>query len=31
MLALIGQAQHDADLARAFQQRFVDERRALKS
>jgi AcrR family transcriptional regulator len=29
MLALIGQAQHDADVARAFQQRFVDERRAL--
>ena len=29
MLALIGQAQHDAGVARAFQQRFVDERRAL--
>jgi AcrR family transcriptional regulator len=29
MLALIGQAQHDADVARAFQQRFMDERRAL--
>jgi AcrR family transcriptional regulator len=29
MLALIGQAQHDADAARAFQQQFVDERRAL--
>jgi AcrR family transcriptional regulator len=29
MLALIGQAQHDADVARAFQQRFADERRAL--
>jgi AcrR family transcriptional regulator len=29
MLALIGQAQHDADVARAFQRRFLDERRAL--
>jgi AcrR family transcriptional regulator len=29
MLALIGQAQQDADIARAFQQRFLDERRAL--
>ena len=29
MLALIGQAQHDAEVARAFQQRFVDGRRAL--
>lgn len=29
MLALIGQAQHDAEVARAFQQRFLDERRAL--
>jgi AcrR family transcriptional regulator len=29
MLALIGQSQHDADMARAFQQRFGDERRAL--
>jgi AcrR family transcriptional regulator len=29
MLALIGQAQHDAAVARTFQQRFVDERRAL--
>jgi AcrR family transcriptional regulator len=29
MLALIGQAQHDADIARTFQQRFLDERRAL--
>jgi AcrR family transcriptional regulator len=29
LLALIGQAQHDADVARAFQQRFADERRAL--
>ncbi len=28
MLALIGQAQHDAGVARAFQQRFGDERRA---
>jgi AcrR family transcriptional regulator len=27
MLALIGQAQHDAGVARAFQQRFGDERR----
>jgi AcrR family transcriptional regulator len=29
MLALIGQAQHDADVARTFQRRFLDERRAL--
>jgi AcrR family transcriptional regulator len=29
MLALIGQAQHDAETARNFQQRFLDERRAL--
>ena len=29
MLALIGQAQQDAGIARAFQQRFLDERRAL--
>jgi AcrR family transcriptional regulator len=29
MLALIGQAQHDADAARIFQQRYLDERRAL--
>jgi len=29
MRALIGQAQHDADVARTFQQRFLDERRAL--
>lgn len=29
MLALIGQAQHDADVARTFQQRFLNERRAL--
>src|ERR1700689_847158 len=29
MLALIGEAQHDADVARTFQQRFLDERRAL--
>jgi AcrR family transcriptional regulator len=29
MLALIGQAQHDADVARAFRQRFSSERRAL--
>jgi len=29
MRALIGQAQHDADVARTFQRRFLDERRAL--
>jgi AcrR family transcriptional regulator len=29
MLALIGQAQHDAGVARVFQQRFSAERRAL--
>ena len=29
MLALIGQAQHDADVARTFRQRFSSERRAL--
>ena len=29
MLALIGQAQQDADVAHTFQQRFLDERRAL--
>jgi AcrR family transcriptional regulator len=29
MLALIGQAQQDASMARAFQQRFMEERRAL--
>jgi AcrR family transcriptional regulator len=29
MLALIGQAQHDAEVARIFQQRYLDERRAL--
>lgn len=29
MLALIGQAQHDPDVARAFQRRFLDERRVL--
>jgi AcrR family transcriptional regulator len=29
MLALIGQAQHDADVARAFRDRFSGERRAL--
>jgi AcrR family transcriptional regulator len=29
LLALIGQAQHDADMAAAFRQRYLDERRAL--
>ena len=29
MLALIGEAQHEADVASTFQQRFLDERRAL--
>jgi AcrR family transcriptional regulator len=29
MLALIGQAQHDPEVARVFQQRYLNERRAL--
>jgi AcrR family transcriptional regulator len=29
MLALIGQAQHDPEVARTFQRRYLDERRAL--